>query len=99
MASAAGPHKGDFDVQLKLLLIGDGSVGKSSLLARYTDDTFTAQWISTIGIDFKTKLVELDGLRVRCQIWDTAGQERFRTITSAYYRGADGVVRLVVARP
>lgn len=90
MASASG-HKGDFDVQLKLLLIGDGSVGKSSLLARYTDDTFSAQWISTIGIDFKTKVVELDGLRVRCQIWDTAGQERFRTITTSFFRGAQGI--------
>jgi small GTP-binding protein len=101
MASAAGTgHKGDFDVQLKLLLIGDGSVGKSSLLARYTEDTFSAQWISTIGIDFKTKLVELDGLRVRCQIWDTAGQERFRTLTSSYYRGAHGVLLVYdVTRP
>ena len=82
---------GDFDVQLKLLLIGDGSVGKTSLLSRYTEDTFSAQWISTIGIDFKTKTLELDGLRVRCQIWDTAGQERFRTITTSFFRGAHGI--------
>ena len=78
-------------MQLKLLLIGDGSVGKTSLLARYADDKFNEQWISTIGIDFKTKVLELDGLRVRCQIWDTAGQERFRTITTSFFRGAQGI--------
>ncbi len=78
-------------MQLKLLLIGDGSVGKTSLLARYADDKFNEQWISTIGIDFKTKVLALDGLRVRCQIWDTAGQARFRTITTSFFRGAQGI--------
>jgi small GTP-binding protein len=78
-------------VQLKMLLIGDGSVGKTSLLARYSEDKFNEHWISTIGIDFKTKVLELDGMRVRCQIWDTAGQERFRAITTSFFRGAQGI--------
>jgi Ras-related protein Rab-8A len=82
---------GDFDVQLKILLIGDSGVGKTSLLQRYTADAFSSNFISTIGIDFKTKVLTIDGTRARCQIWDTAGQERFRTITTSYFRGAHGI--------
>ncbi|KAL6880052.1 hypothetical protein ACP4OV_011617 [Aristida adscensionis] len=67
-------------------------VGKSCLLLRFSDDTFTTSFITTIGIDFKVRTVELDGKRVKLQIWDTAGQERFRTITTAYYRGAMGIL-------
>jgi len=67
-------------------------VGKSCLLLRFSDDSFNNNFITTIGIDFKLKTVELDGQRVKLQIWDTAGQERFRTITTAYYRGAMGVL-------
>ncbi len=85
------PSRPSRSIQLKLLLIGDGSVGKTSLLARYADDKFNENWISTIGIDFKTKVIVLDGLRVRCQLWDTAGQERFRTITTSFFRGAQGI--------
>ncbi|KAL6595052.1 hypothetical protein ACP70R_048155 [Stipagrostis hirtigluma subsp. patula] len=69
-----------------------GGVGKSCLLLRFSDDTFTTSFITTIGIDFKVRTVELDGKRVKLQIWDTAGQERFRTITTAYYRGAMGIL-------
>lgn len=77
---------------IKLLLIGDSGVGKSSLLLRFADGTFTTSFISTIGIDFKIKSLELGGKKCKLQIWDTAGQERFRTITSAYYRGAMGIL-------
>lgn len=66
-------------------------VGKSCLLLRYCDNLFTSSFITTIGIDFKIKTVDVDGLRVKLQIWDTAGQERFKTITTAYYRGAMGI--------
>jgi len=76
----------------KLLLIGDSGVGKSSLLLRYCDDTFTDSFIATIGSDYKVRELTLDGSKVNLQIWDTAGQERFRTITSSYYRGAHGIV-------
>jgi Ras-related protein Rab-8A len=81
-----------FDHLIKLLIIGDSGVGKSCLLLRFTDDTFTPSFITTIGIDFKIRNIELDGKRIKLQIWDTAGQERFRTITTAYYRGAMGIM-------
>jgi len=80
------------DIQIKLLLIGDSGVGKSCCLLRFSEDSFTPSFITTIGIDFKIRTIELDGKRVKLQIWDTAGQERFRTITTAYYRGAMGIL-------
>ena len=80
------------DCLIKLLLIGDSGVGKSCLLLRFSDNTFTTSFITTIGIDFKIKTIDLDGKKVKLQIWDTAGQERFRTITTAYYRGAMGIL-------
>ncbi|KAE8213324.1 hypothetical protein CF319_g5357 [Tilletia indica] len=83
------PH---YDYLIKLLLIGDSGVGKSCLLLRFCDDAWTPSFITTIGIDFKIRTIELDGKRIKLQIWDTAGQERFRTITTAYYRGAMGIL-------
>lgn len=79
------------------MLIGDSGVGKSCLLLRFADDSFNESYITTIGVDFRFRTVEIDGHTVKLQIvglrqWDTAGQERFRTITSAYYRGCDGVM-------
>lgn len=71
-----------YDYLIKLLLIGDSGVGKSCLLLRFSDDSFTPSFITTIGIDFKIRTIELDGKRIKLQIWDTAGQERFRTITT-----------------
>ncbi|KAG2623984.1 hypothetical protein PVAP13_3KG094700 [Panicum virgatum] len=82
----------EYDYLFKLLLIGDSSVGKSCLLLRFADDSYVDTYISTIGVDFKIRTVELDGKTVKLQIWDTAGQERFRTITSSYYRGAHGII-------
>eukprot|EP00775_Hariotina_reticulata_P004493 gene4493-4746_t len=82
----------DYDFLIKLLLIGDSGVGKSCLLLRFSEDSFTPSFITTIGIDFKIKKIFLDNKWVKLQIWDTAGQERFRTITSAYYRGAMGIL-------
>lgn len=67
-------------------------MGKSCLLLRFADDTFSESYISTIGVDFRFKTLSIDGQVVKLQIWDTAGQERFKTITSAYYRGSDGVI-------
>jgi Ras-related protein Rab-1A len=84
--------KRDYDHLFKLVLIGDSGVGKSCLLLRFADDAFTESYISTIGVDFRFRTVKVDKKTVKLQIWDTAGQERFRTITSAYYRGADGII-------
>lgn len=72
-------------------------MGKSCLLLRFADDTFSESYITTIGVDFRFRTLQVDGHAVKLQIvgtkqWDTAGQERFRTITSAYYRGADGII-------
>jgi len=80
-----------YDYLFKLLLIGDSGCGKSSILLRYTDSMFSENFMSTIGVDFKIKNIEYDGKNIKLQIWDTAGQERFRTITSSYYRGANGI--------
>ncbi|CAN6475597.1 unnamed protein product [Victoria cruziana] len=82
----------EYDYLFKLLLIGDSSVGKSCLLLRFADDSYVDSYISTIGVDFKIRTMELDGKTIKLQIWDTAGQERFRTITSSYYRGAHGII-------
>ena len=75
-----------------MVLVGDSGVGKSCLLLRFADDTFSESYISTIGVDFRFKTLTVDGKIVKLQIWDTAGQERFRTITSSYYRGAHGII-------
>ena len=80
------------NITLKYLVVGDSGVGKTSLLVRYCEDTFQADYLSTIGVDFKIKRIELDGSQVTLNIWDTAGQERFRNITKSFYKGAHGIV-------
>ncbi|KAL3120718.1 hypothetical protein niasHT_008010 [Heterodera trifolii] len=91
-ASTTGGSDQNFDYMFKLLIIGNSSVGKTSFLFRYCDDSFTSAFVSTVGIDFKVKTVFRGDKRVKLQIWDTAGQERYRTITTAYYRGAMGFI-------
>lgn len=81
-----------FDYTFKIVMIGDSGVGKSCILLRYADDKFNENFYSTIGVDFRFKNILLDNKSVKLQIWDTAGQERFKTITSAYYRGAHGIL-------
>ncbi|XP_013407226.1 ras-related protein Rab-26 isoform X3 [Lingula anatina] len=84
-----------FDVCCKVMLIGDSGVGKTCLLVRFKDNTFlSGSFISTVGIDFRNKVVDVDGTKVKLQIWDTAGQERFRSITHAYYRDAHALLLL-----
>ncbi|KAH3744213.1 GTP-binding protein yptV1 [Pelomyxa schiedti] len=82
----------EYDYLFKLLLIGDAGVGKSCLLLRFSDNMYSDTYISTIGVDFKVRTIQVDSTIIKLQIWDTAGQERFRTITSSYYRGAQGII-------
>lgn len=80
------------DYLFKIVLIGDSAVGKSNLLARFARNEFFPNSKSTIGVEFQTQKMGIDGKEIKAQIWDTAGQERFRAVTSAYYRGAVGAL-------
>ena len=88
----AGYNDKDYDHLFKLLIVGSSAVGKSALLLRYAEGTYDGNYISTIGIDFKVRTINIDDQKVKLQIWDTAGQERFRTIGTAYYRNTHGVI-------
>ncbi|KAL6562047.1 Ras-related protein ric2 [Orobanche gracilis] len=82
----------DYEYLFKVVLIGDSGVGKSNLLSRFTRNEFSLESKSTIGVEFATRSLTVDGKVIKAQIWDTAGQERYRAITSAYYRGAVGAL-------
>lgn len=84
--------KATYDVLYRLVLIGDSGVGKTAILLRYSENIFNASFISTIGIDFRIKTIEVNGKRVKLQIWDTAGQEQFHSVASSYYRNAHGIM-------
>ncbi|XP_015089181.1 ras-related protein RABA2a-like [Solanum pennellii] len=82
----------EYDYLFKIVLIGDSGVGKSNLLSRFTRNEFCLESKSTIGVEFATRTLKVEGRTIKSQIWDTAGQERYRAITSAYYRGALGAL-------
>lgn len=77
---------------LKLIIIGDCGVGKTNILMRYCENTFKLNYVSTIGVDFKVRSMQVGDTRLKFQIWDTAGQERYRNITQTYYKGAAGII-------
>ena len=85
-------YQTEYDYVFKILLIGNSAVGKSSLLMRFAEDIFSENFLPTIGVDFKIRTFEAAGSKVKLQMWDTAGQQKFKTITSAYYRGAQGIL-------
>ncbi|XP_029814663.1 ras-related protein Rab-11A isoform X2 [Manacus vitellinus] len=87
-----GTRDDEYDYLFKVVLIGDSGVGKSNLLSRFTRNEFNLESKSTIGVEFATRSIQVDGKTIKAQIWDTAGQERYRAITSAYYRGAVGAL-------
>ncbi|XP_041941373.1 ras-related protein Rab-26 [Alosa pseudoharengus] len=89
-------NSGEFyDLAFKVMLVGDSGVGKTCLLVRFKDGAFLAgSFISTVGIDFRNKVLSIDSVKVKLQIWDTAGQERFRSVTHAYYRDAHALLLL-----
>ncbi|CAG9312303.1 RAB13_1 [Blepharisma stoltei] len=80
-----------FDYMMKILTIGDSGVGKTCLIMRYTENSFSNKFLNTIGVECKSKTIVQGNKKVRMQLWDTAGQERFRTITNNYYRGAHAI--------
>mmetsp|Transcript_60445 Transcript_60445/g.148697 ORF Transcript_60445/g.148697 Transcript_60445/m.148697 type:complete len:222 (+) Transcript_60445:178-843(+) len=92
MSGGGGGKDDEYDYLFKVVLIGDSGVGKSNLLSRFTRNEFNLESKSTIGVEFATRSIQVDGKTIKAQIWDTAGQERYRAITSAYYRGAVGAL-------
>ena len=82
----------DYDYIFKIVLIGDTCVGKSCILVRFSDDIFNDSYVTTIGVDFRFKTMVVNNKVAKIQIWDTAGQERYRSITTAYYRGAAAII-------
>ncbi|EKE39311.1 hypothetical protein ENUP19_0047G0004 [Entamoeba nuttalli] len=84
--------KAHYDHLFKILIIGESGVGKTAIMQRLCEDTYDNVYISTVGVDFKPKILNIRNKTVKMQIWDTAGQERFRNITASYYRNAQGVI-------
>lgn len=83
----------DYDDEFKIIIVGSSGVGKSAILLRFADDIFDNSSLHpTIGVDFRFKTLNVEGKNIKIQIWDTAGQETFRTIVSAYYKGADAII-------
>lgn len=76
---------------VKVVVAGDGSVGKTSLIRRYSEGMFIASRVMTIGVDFQTAIVEVKGRKIKLSIWDIAGQERFGSFRGSFYRGARAV--------
>ena len=75
-----------------LIIIGDSTVGKTNILSRYSRNSFSKDFVTTIGVDFKTKTIQIDGIWVKLVVWDTAGSERFNSITTSYFRSAHGIL-------
>uniref|UniRef100_A0A3P9MM68 Ras-related protein Rab-23 n=2 Tax=Oryzias latipes TaxID=8090 RepID=A0A3P9MM68_ORYLA len=82
----------DMEVAIKVVVVGNGAVGKSSMIQRYCKGIFTKDYKKTIGVDFLERQIAVNGEDVRLLLWDTAGQEEFDAITKAYYRGAQACV-------
>ena len=80
-----------YDFIFKVVILGDSGVGKTGITNRYLNETFIENTKTTVGVEFGAKKLDIDGKVVKIQIWDTAGQERYRSVTSAYYKGAKGV--------
>ena len=82
----------NYSFLFKIVLAGPRGSGKTNLLLRYADDCFSETYLSTIGVDFKVKVLNVNGENIKLQIWDTSGQERFHSITKSYYRGAQAII-------
>ena len=82
----------EYDFLFKLIIVGDSNVGKTNIMSKYIHNQFNYTSKATIGVEFGTKIVKIDNKKIKAQIWDTAGQERYKSITSAYYKGAKGAL-------
>ena len=82
----------EYDFLFKLIIVGDSNVGKTNIMSKYIHNKFNYTSKATIGVEFGTKIVTIDNKKIKAQIWDTAGQERYKSITSAYYKGAKGAL-------
>ena len=89
---SALPQKTSTEKRIKILMLGDSGVGKSSLIVRWTQDSFSTDLVGTVGVNFKTRKVIIGSEHVQAQVWDTAGQEQFHKITTSYYKGANGIM-------
>ena len=83
---------GYFDLKYKIMVLGESKVGKTSLIKRYTKDQFGGVYLTTVGMDFQDKIIEIEDKKIRLQIWDTAGQERFRNVTKSYFQSSHGLI-------
>lgn len=92
MASKTAKQEERIDYIFKYVILGDSAVGKTNIMLRFTEDDYKPTNLPTIGVDFKIKMIDTKGKRVKLQLWDTAGQERFRTITETYYKNATGII-------
>ena len=82
----------NYDKTCQLLIIGDTSVGKTSILTRYTNGTFKEEYLATVGLDYHTKIEDINNQTIQIKLWDTAGQERFKSLTQNLFRNAEGVL-------
>ena len=82
----------DFDEKLKLMILGDSDVGKTSILRKYCKNEFLGSYVATIGIDFQLKYLNINDKKIKIQIWDTAGEERYRVVTKNYFNTSDGFI-------
>ena len=79
-----------YDQKIKIMIIGESLVGKTALITRYTNNSFSGTYLTTVGIDFQTKLININDKTIKVELWDTAGQERFRNIAKNYFQSSDG---------
>ena len=79
-----------YDQKIKIMVIGESLVGKTALITRYTNNSFSGTYLTTVGIDFQTKLLNINDKTIKVELWDTAGQERFRNIAKNYFQSSDG---------
>ncbi len=92
MAYGGGAGAKQYESLYKIVLVGDFDVGKQEIIKRFVDNTYQGKYVTTVAVDLTVKLIELDGKKIKLQLWDTVGNDRYRSLTTAYFRGAQGVM-------